>query len=707
VRNLVDAGVNAVQVHAHPSDMALMDRLAASGIQVISGATMLPPVPDDAHPVGFDGKPNSRQFYPACYNHPSLLPLMETQCRDVLARVAAHPSVLGYWTVNEVADHDQVCYCAHCREAFRRDLERRYATPEALSAAWGTPVRAFADVEPPQPPADGTAANGYAWYDWVRFRDASMRGFLGRAIAATHRTDTRRPVGNKGIIHYFFAHGLRSPWFEIAKNSDVFWYSSYVAQWMDIANYAEVATSIRQPAWISEFNHIGAPDPQRGAECFSGFMHGLTGLVWFCYQPYAEGSAYFGLLQPDWSRGERYRAVAAAYQAARRIEPVLTEAPLVRQPVAVLFSDTTMIHATGGGEDGAVEHQFAGTVEALMRLKRSSYALADYQVAARDLRRYRAVFLPGARCVPPGLAEALRAYVEGGGTLVADAGAGYFDHGRHPKQCLRELLGVEQVQERGEPAQVPLANALRVLGSSAAVPADAALAAPVQPVKALLGTEVLCTVQGSRQPVMTLHRQGRGKVYFVAFPLGAACFRQAAGTPGLRAMAALLDGLGIPANVNVTRPGGELDLDTDAVVRQLPEGGVKHVLAVNYGVPGKRRFIVPGRYRWVADLFRGTRWPAQATAAGTQFAADMRQWEPRAFALVSDERVMWRTAPAKGAVRLRFRGEPGALVRVRLVDGSGLGTALELRLARTREGLDLPTYRLLRPPVRAEVKVWP
>ncbi len=629
IHNLVDLGISAVQVHARPRDWDEMDRMAAHGIRVISGATMLPPVPDGAGPVQFDGKPGARQFYSVCYNKPQLKGLMDAHCKDVLAKVAAHPDVLAYWTINEVADHDEVCYCKDCVAAFRAWLKAKYGTAEAVAKAWGSEAKAIDAIEPPEPPQVDPSVNRYAWYDWVRFRDASMKGFLGAAMDDCRRTDLLRPVGNKGIIHNFFAHNFRSPWFEIGPGSDVFWYSSYIATWLDMGNYAEVATSVQEPAWISEFNHIGSPDGVRGAEAFSGFMHGLTGEVWFCYQPYAEGDAYFGIMDRDWTRGERYRGLAEAYGAARTIEPVLVGAPLVRQPVGVVWSDTSMIQATAPGEDGALEHEFCGTVEALNRLHVSCRAVVDYKLAEEKLERFKIVFVPGAKCAAPGEEEALEKYAKGGGCVVFDAGAGQCDWGKKLGKVFEAMIS-------------------------------------------------------------------EGRAYYCAFPLGEACFRKGAAAPGLEAVRKYLEMAGVKPNL-------EADADVDAVVRQRVEGGMKYVLAVNYGEAGVKHFRVPGEFGRVDDLYGKTVVTTEVQGGVTEFAAAMDKWKPYAFALGHGKATTWKAADKGDVVEVALDGEAGAMVSLQMVDGQYLRGPVVRTLLGEKTKVSLRKYGVMRGPMTVKV----
>jgi hypothetical protein len=611
IHNLVDLGISAVQVHARPRDWEQMDRMAAHGIRVISGATMLPPVPEGAGPTQFDGKPGGRQFYSVCYNKPQLKALMDAHCREVLSKVAAHPDVLAYWTINEVADHDEVCYCDDCKAAFRAWSKGKYQ-------------------EAPKPPSVDPTVDRYAWYDWVRFRDASMRRFLGMAMDDCRRTDPARPVGNKGIIHNFFAHNLRSPWFEIGPGSDVFWYSSYIATWLDMGNYAEVATSVHEPAWISEFNHIGSPDAVRGAEAFSGYMHGLTGEVWFCYQPYAEGDAYFGIMERDWTRGEKYRGLAEAYRSAREIEPVLTEAPLVRQPVAVVWSDTSMIQATAPGEDGAEEHEFCGTVEALNRLHVNCRAVVDSRLAEEKLERFKIVFVPGARCVAPGEEEALEKYAKGGGCVVLDAGAGQYDWGKKSSTAFEAMIK-------------------------------------------------------------------EGRAYYCAFPLGEACFRKGANAPGLEAVRKYLEAAGVKPNLDA-------DADVDAVVRQRAEGGVKYVLAVNYGEAGVKHFRVPGEFKRVRDIYGHEDVGCVAKGGVTEFEVPMDKWKPYAFALDHARATTWKAVDKGDRVEVTLDGEPGSMVSLQLVDGVGVEGPVVRMLVGEKAKLALRRYGAMRGKVRVRVK---
>lgn len=120
--------------------------LADAGLQVVLGTpTAAPPAwlctaYPDILPVDNQGRRRrfgSRRHY--CVNSPTYRRHTERIVAAMAARYGRHPAVIGWQIDNEFGCHDTArCYCAHCAEAFRRWLQARYGSLDALNAAWGT-----------------------------------------------------------------------------------------------------------------------------------------------------------------------------------------------------------------------------------------------------------------------------------------------------------------------------------------------------------------------------------------------------------------------------------------------------------------------------------------------------------------------------------------------------------------------------------------
>jgi beta-galactosidase len=142
---------------------SFLDELHRRGISAILGtSTFVPPQwlvaahPETlivADPGAGPAHPMTRHC--PCLNHP----LYRQACRQYIQALAVefhdHPSVIGWQLDNEIEFMDQVvCYNPACQRAWRQWLERTYHTPEEFNSRlelvdWGMKIQSFDDV--PQP----------------------------------------------------------------------------------------------------------------------------------------------------------------------------------------------------------------------------------------------------------------------------------------------------------------------------------------------------------------------------------------------------------------------------------------------------------------------------------------------------------------------------------------------------------------------------
>lgn len=120
--------------------------LAEEGLQIIlCTPTASPPswlcqANPDILPVDVMGRRRrfgSRRHY--CPNNPIYHQYTERIVSAMASRYGNHSAVVGWQIDNEFGCHDTArCYCETCASSFRRWLEAKYGTIDALNQAWGT-----------------------------------------------------------------------------------------------------------------------------------------------------------------------------------------------------------------------------------------------------------------------------------------------------------------------------------------------------------------------------------------------------------------------------------------------------------------------------------------------------------------------------------------------------------------------------------------
>jgi hypothetical protein len=205
--------------------------LSAAGLKIVLGTpTAAPPAwlsrgYPDTLPVDEQGRRRnfgSRRHY--CPNHPAYRRFSRRIVSLMAAHFAAHPAVVGWQIDNEFGGGGTArCYCEHCADAFRRWLQARYGTLEALNQAWGTvfwsqEYSAWEQIGPPI--LTGSAANPSHTLDYYRFASDSWVDYQQmqlEALGPHRRADQFATHNGMGLfftaldymLHRFDAVGRR------------------------------------------------------------------------------------------------------------------------------------------------------------------------------------------------------------------------------------------------------------------------------------------------------------------------------------------------------------------------------------------------------------------------------------------------------------------------------------------------------------------
>ena len=163
----------------------IMDLLGEHGIAVdLATATATPPpwltsAYPEILPVDREGHtlwPGSRQSW--CPSSPLYREFALALTERLSSRYHDHPALAMWHVSNEYACHNLPCYCDTCAVAFRRWLEQRHGTLEALNDAWGTAFwsqryTSWDDILPPR--FTTTFANPTHVLDYSRFGSDTLQ----------------------------------------------------------------------------------------------------------------------------------------------------------------------------------------------------------------------------------------------------------------------------------------------------------------------------------------------------------------------------------------------------------------------------------------------------------------------------------------------------------------------------------------------------
>jgi len=451
-------------------------------------------------------RPESSPGY--CMDHPGVRKADLAFYEAVARRAGASPAFLGFdlWSEPHVINwanptyiaNPEFCFCRNTVARFREWLKAKYATLDALNAAW---YRRYASWDEVEPNRLSTILSYTDYIDWKQFiadklgqdlrarYEAAKRGAPGR-VATSHAAG----VGLFSSPHYW--EGQSDDW-TMAAQVDYYGTSFYPkhsafvdrdVEWrgalLDFARSFGFANGGRG-FWIGElqagFGTIAlnvsptvTPEDLR-IWTWSALARGAKAICTYAWYPMSTGyeSGGFGLVRLDGTLTERSKTAGAIAGLVGRHSALFLAARPPRSEVAVVYNP--LAHFVGGRQRAAA---YAGPQGEVAGIERDSllgvyralfptnvpldFVHADHLNAA-DLAPYRLVVLPYPLMLSAKAAAELREYARGGGSLVVEARAGWNDErGRAadviPGLGLAEVVGAReadvQTVEKGKAALV-------------------------------------------------------------------------------------------------------------------------------------------------------------------------------------------------------------------------------------------------------------
>ncbi len=445
-----------------------IDLLHDGGISVdLATATASPP-PWLAHrhpetlPRRADGRvlwPGGRQAY--CPSSPVFRDHSLALVEAVARRYARHPAVVLWHVSNELGCHNVHCYCDVSAEAFRGWLRERYGDLDSLNAAWGTAFWSqryhdWAEVNPPR--TAPTFANPTQQLDFLRFSSDEQRAQL-----RAERELLNRLVPQPVTTNFMIGTGIKYlDYHSWASDVDVVANDHYLtaADPQPQVNLALAADHTRGVAggapWLlmehstSAVNwqprNVAKTPGQMRRNSLAHVARGADGVLFFQWRASRAGAEKFhSALVPHAGPDTKvFREVCRLGADLRALAEV--RGSRVDADVAILFD----YEAWWGAEldsHPSVDVTYTDRLAALHAALWRAGVTADVVHPSADLSRYRLVVVPTLYLVRDADADALRRFVEAGGTAVVTYFSGIVDEHDHIRLggypgAFRDLLGV-------------------------------------------------------------------------------------------------------------------------------------------------------------------------------------------------------------------------------------------------------------------------
>ncbi len=416
----------------------VMDQMQASGIRVILDIPGLP-APTWLHhkyPGVNIVAQNGTLLYPAerymdDTSDPDYRRLVVKLADALTKRYAKHPAVIAIGYDNEIGN-SYMSYSPGARKRFIAWLKARYGSLSALNKAWATQrwsrrLSSFDEVELPYLDGPGPPER---YLDLHRF-------WSDQTIATLMDLEAVRKKNMPSIptISNLWDTGWRKGFDYLGSFKK---YVSYGAEGFYPgepvgASFGALMTKgdLETPIWFNEFTAGGSgyygTKGQSHMWAYVGLMDGVQGLLAWTFNSHRGGEeqALFGLVDhdgsPSWKVGE-FQQIASEFHRLQKFG-----FPRVTKPeVAIAYSFESAVASHPNGPSNSARDYFKTPYEDQVRnafepFFTDNIDTAIIHVAHADLSRYKLLVVPADYLMDKASADAIRGYVEQGGTAIMTA----------------------------------------------------------------------------------------------------------------------------------------------------------------------------------------------------------------------------------------------------------------------------------------------
>lgn len=524
-----------------------IETLAKEGIKVVMGTpTATPPkwlmdeYPDiymkDAcgRVRGF----GTRRHY--CYNNP----VYQKETKRIVARMAEHykdnPNVTAWQIDNEFGCHDTThCYCEHCLTEFKKWLQNKYGTVEALNREWGTVFwsqnyNSWDElILPTYTVCETDSGHTYVHnpgllLDFYRFSSDSSVSYQRIQVEELRKSGCKQPITTNMMGHFD-----QIDYFNAGKDLDFVSWDNYPSfQWgkdsyKSIAMAHDLMRGVKnQNFWVMEqqsgpcgWNTLGdTPKPgQIRLWTYQSLSHGAEAIVYFRWRACTFGTEeyWYGILDHDGIPRRRYREIQQVGEELKRLSGLIIGSKVAADVALIKSYDNLWSHKFQPHNPGFDYNRLLiSHYNALI----GNNINADVTSADADLSEYKAVFMPAFNLMTDDIKNKVEDYVKQGGTLVITfrSGTRTWNNSMTTRTLpgyFKDMAGVE-VEEFDS---LNWGRQVKVSGitgdGTAAIWCD--IIKPIDArVIASYASEFYCG-----QPAITVNNCGKGKVYYIGCDL--------------------------------------------------------------------------------------------------------------------------------------------------------------------------------------------
>jgi beta-galactosidase len=413
-------------------------------------------------------RPESSPGY--CLDHPGVRAADLAFYTALAERARRSPAFIGWdlwsephvinWATPTYISNPEFCFCANTVKRFRTWLQKKYGSLDDLNRAW---YRSYASWDEVEPNRLSTILSYTDFIDWKTF----IADKLAEDLRARYEAVKKVVPGSIATSHAAGVGLFSSPlWWE-GQSDD--WSMARQVDYYGTSMYPKHSAGVdRDVPWrgaLLDFTRsFGFAGTGRGfyiGELQGGFgtialnvsptvtpediriwewsalARGAKGICVYAWYPMSSGyeSGGYGLIQLDGTLTERSRTAGAIAQAVDRNQKLFLEARPARAQAAIVYNP--LVHFVGGrqreavyggpqGEAGGIEQaSMMGIYRALFPTNIPVDFIHINELGPALTGRYKLIYLQYPLMIPEAAAAALTEYVRAGGTLVAEARAGW------------------------------------------------------------------------------------------------------------------------------------------------------------------------------------------------------------------------------------------------------------------------------------------
>ncbi|HEV2492265.1 MAG TPA: beta-galactosidase [Terriglobia bacterium] len=363
--------------------------------------------------------------------------------------VWSEPHVIN-WAEFPYLTHPEFCFCPSSQARFRKWLEGRYKTIDALNAAW---YRRFDRWDEVSPPRASTILSYTDYLDWRMFIADKLAGDLKTRVDAIRSADPSHPVTSHAAVPGLFTsptdgYGEPDDW-KMSASADFFGTSLYpkhsestrpwpypqLAAALDFTRSA--GHSYGKGFWIGELQagqgvtgmRIADPVDSHDEQfwMWQALAHGAREIAIYAWYPMSSGyeSGGYGLINLDGTLTDRARAGGEVAGIVEKYAADFLAAKPAPASVGIL---SNRLSSMVGGAEPSLSRLGNAERDSLMGLHRAFFERqipVDFvdpgDVTRGRLTQYKILFLPYPVMLSRDVAQGVMRFVKGGGTAVAEA----------------------------------------------------------------------------------------------------------------------------------------------------------------------------------------------------------------------------------------------------------------------------------------------